>query len=165
MRSSLAAYRAAYVGAIASFGEYAYPVLRIGLGLVLLLGGVHKVVAPEVWTVYAAPWVRALWPESLLTLSTAMRLNGLVEVGFGAVLIAGVYTPIAAGIVALSLVGVLVDLLSVALTSGRFVDVLLRDLGLLVLAIGVTVLAARREDRAGDAEGPVRTPGHRSKRG
>lgn len=133
---------------LSGYAERTFPVLRVGLGAVILLAGAHKLVAPGVWTKYAAPWVTAVWPESLLPFALAMQINGAIEVGFGVALLAGVYTTVAAGIVAVSLLGVVVDLLAGAVLTGKYVDVLIRDIGLLTLAVGVTLLSARSEERA-----------------
>lgn len=133
---------------LSGYAERTFPVLRVGLGAVILLAGAHKLVAPGVWTKYAAPWVTDVWPESFLSFALAMRVNGAIEVGFGVALLAGVYTTVAAGIVAVSLLGVVVDLLAGAVLTGKYVDVLIRDIGLLALAVGVTLLSARSEEPA-----------------
>lgn len=138
-------YRDTYVTYIGGYADYALPVLRIGLGAVILLAGGHKLVAPEVWTKYAAPWVTALWPEALFSFEIAMILNGVFEVLFGLAILVRFHTAVTAGIVALSLVAVVIDLLTGAVMTGKFVDVLIRDIGLLALATGVTVLSAKRK--------------------
>lgn len=141
-------YRERYVAAVGDHADAALPVMRIGLGVVILLAGAHKLVAPEVWTAYAAPWVAALWPDALVSFEAAMVLNGWLEVLFGLALVAGVYPAVAAGVVALSLAAVVVNLLTGAAMTGEHVDVLVRDVGLVVLATGVTLLSARREAAA-----------------
>lgn len=145
MGTASSKYRDQYVTFVAGYAKYTFPVVRIGLGTVILLAGAHKLVAPEVWTKYAAPWVITLWPEGLLSFERLMVLNGVVEILFGLAILAGVYTAITAGIVALSIFAVVVDLLTGAITTGKHVDVLIRDVGLLALATGVTLLAAKRE--------------------
>lgn len=129
---------------IRQYSGYAYPILRVGLGVIILLAGAHKLVAPGVWTEYAAPWVTALWPESLLSIEVAMMINGVFELLFGIAILVGFYTTITAGIIALALVSVVIDLLTGAIMTGKFVDVLIRDMGLLALAVGVTLLSAER---------------------
>lgn len=135
----------AYVTAVDRHANRAYPTMRVGLGIVILLAGAHKLVRPDVWTGYAAPWVLSAWP---LPMEPTMVVNGAIEVVFGVALIAGVRTTAVAGITAISLAAVLVNLASVALLSGEFVDILIRDAGLTVLAVAVTLEAAARE--AGD---------------
>lgn len=127
------------------YSEYAYPILRMGLGAVILLAGAHKLVAPDVWTEYAAPWVTSLWPEPLLPFERAMMINGVFELLFGVALLVGFYTTVTAGIIALALISIVINLLTGAVMTGEFVDVLIRDIGLLALAIGVTLLSAQRE--------------------
>lgn len=145
MGTTYAEYRDQYVTFVAGYAKYTFPVVRMGLGTVILLAGGHKLVAPEVWTKYAAPWVITLWPEGLLSFERVMVLNGVVEILFGLAILADVYTAITAGIVALSLFAVVFDLLTGAITTGTHVDVLIRDIGLLALATGTTLLAATRE--------------------
>lgn len=145
MEPSPTRYRERYVTSIGGYANYALPLMRIGLGAVILLAGAHKLVAPEVWTRYAAPWVTGLWPETLIAFERAMVLNGAFEVLFGLALVAGVYTAVIAGIVALSLGAVVLDLLTGAVMTGKYVDILIRDVGLLSLATGVTVLSAKHE--------------------
>lgn len=145
MGPSITAYRDRYVTYVNEYAKYAYLVLRIGLGLVIFLAGAHKLVAPEVWTTYAAPWVTTLWPDRLVEFEIVMMLNGVFELLFGVALIAGIYTTVTAGIITLSLGAVVVDLLSGAVMTGKFVDILIRDIGLFALATGVTALSAERE--------------------
>lgn len=114
-------------------------VLRVGLGLVILLEGAHKLVAPEAWAAYAAPWVLALWPAPMVP---TMVVNGVIEVGFGLALLADRYTTFAATVVALSIAFVVVNLVTIGLASGAFVDVAIRDVGLVALAAGVALQSA-----------------------
>lgn len=113
---------------------------RVGLGVVILVAGAHKVAAPGVWSAYSASIVTALWPISM---DATMVANGVIEVGFGLVLLADRHTAVAAAVVAISLLGVVANLALVAVVSGQFVDVLIRDLGLAALATGVTIAAAK----------------------
>lgn len=142
MGSSFAEYRDRYVRFVGGYAEYGLPVMRIGLGAVILLAGAHKLIAPQVWTRYASPVVTGLWPEAVVPFESVMVLNGVVEVSFGLAILLGFYPAITAGIVALSLLGVVIDLSIGAILTGKFVDVLIRDVGLLALATGVTVRSA-----------------------
>lgn len=130
---------------VAPAARWTDPALRWGLGLTILLAGAHKAVAPGPWSAYAAPWVAALWP---LPMDPTMRVNGLVEVVFGLALLADYSATTAAGVVAVSMLGVLVNLLTAGPFPGPYVDVAVRDFGLFVLAVGVTLGAAER--RAAD---------------
>ena len=118
------------------------PLSRIALGVVILLAGVHKLLAPEAWALYlVAPFDRLV----VLSPVDFMLLNGVLELPFALALIADRYTVFAAAFVTVSL-SVTVGYLAVAalLTDGAFVDVLVRDIGLAALAAGVTVRAAAR---------------------
>lgn len=144
MRTNYSKYRRRYVDRLADYSEYAEPIMRVGLGTVLLLAGIHKLVAPVVWTKYAAPWVIGVWPDWLLSFEFFMRLNGAIEVGFGIALVANVYPTVLAGITALSLLSVVINLGTGALMTGEYVDVLIRDFGLTLLAAAVALLSARQ---------------------
>lgn len=120
-------------------------IARVGLGGTLLLLGVHKLLAPGAWVVYVTGW---LAPWLVVQPTTFMLANGVIEVVFGGALIADRYTGLVAGVTALSLVATAVYLGFVATTTaGQFGDVALRDLGLAVLAVVVTVDAARGTPR------------------
>lgn len=112
-------------------------VLRVGLGVVILLAGLHKLVAPAVWSDYLAPIFAMHWPVSL---TLTMVVFGFSELPFGLLLIIDRYTLAAAAIVALSMAGTIVNLIIAALQTGRFVDILIRDFGLLILALGVVLV-------------------------
>lgn len=118
------------------------PLSRVGLGVVILLAGLHKLLAPEAWAVYLVPPF-----DRLVVLSPVqfMLLNGVLEPPFALALILDRYTTFAAAFVTVSL-SVTVGYLAIAalLTNGAFVDVLIRDIGLAALAATVTVRAARR---------------------
>lgn len=124
---------------LAAHAHRAPAALRVGLGLVILLEGAHKLVAPEVWAAYAAPWVELLWPWPMVP---TMVANGVVEVGFGLALLVDRFTTFAAAVVAVSIVFVVVNLATIGLASGAFVDVAIRDVGLVALAVGVALQSA-----------------------
>ena len=151
MSTTYTKYRDRYVGYLDQYSVYALPIMRIGLGVVIFLAGAHKLVAPDVWTKYAAPWVTALWPDSIVSFELVMMANGVFELLFGIALIAGFYTTIVAGVITLSLLAVVFDLATGAILSGKFVDILIRDLGLVALALGVTILSAQQSDPNADS--------------
>jgi uncharacterized membrane protein YphA (DoxX/SURF4 family) len=116
-------------------------VARVGLGAMLVLAGVHKLLAPAAWTLYVADW---LAPWLVVSPTVFMLANGVLEIGFGAALLVDRATWIAAGVAAVSLtvtVGYL-GLVGVQ-TGGRFLDVLVRDVGLAGLAWAVLVESLR----------------------
>jgi hypothetical protein len=75
-----------------------------------------------------------------------MMANGVFELLFGVALIAGFYMTIVAGVITLSLLAVVFDLVTGVILTGKFVDILIRDPGLVALALGVTLLSAQRSD-------------------
>ncbi|GGN86485.1 DoxX family membrane protein [Haloarcula pellucida] len=112
-------------------------VARVGLGAMLVLAGVHKLLAPDVWAAYVVDW---LAPLLLVTPVQFMLLNGVLEIGFGAVLVADRYTSAAAAVAAVSLAATAAYLAVVGVTEGGlFVDVMIRDVGLTALASAVLV--------------------------
>lgn len=129
----------------AAIGRYAHlteSFLRGGLGIVILLAGVHKVVAPAIWHAYLAPPFVEIWPTAILPLDPVFVLFGVSEILFGLLLLADWHTPTVAVLTALSLAGVIVNLgLGVALGE-PYVDVLIRDIGLTLLAFGVGLHSA-----------------------
>lgn len=126
-------------------------VARLGLGVTLVLAGVHKLLAPAAWTVYVTDW---LAPWLVVSPVAFMLANGIVEVGFGATLIADWRTGLVAGVTAVSLSATAGYLALVGLLEGGpFVDVFVRDVGLAALAWTVTLAAVRPAGAADDARG------------
>jgi uncharacterized membrane protein YphA (DoxX/SURF4 family) len=107
----------------------------------VFLAGVHKLLAPDAWALYVVDW---LAPWLVVSPVTFMLLNGVLEVGFGAAIVADRWTPFAAGVAAVSLSATVGYLALVAvLEDGLFVDVLVRDVGLAALAWAVTLDSLR----------------------
>lgn len=111
--------------------------LRGGLGLTIFLAGVHKVVAPGAWHAYLAPPIAEVWPTAILPLDPTFVLFGVSEVVVGLLLLADWHTPTVAMVTALSLVGVVANLGIGVAVGEAFVAVLIRDIGLVGLALGV----------------------------
>ena len=111
----------------------AFWVLRLGFVVLPLLMGLDKFTNLLTdWPGYLAPWMVALLPVSA---QTAMYVIGLIEIVAG---IAVALRPrLAAWVVAAWLAGIIVNLL----TYSGFYDVALRDVGLLVAAIALGLLA------------------------
>jgi hypothetical protein len=84
------------------------------------------------WEAYLAPWINRLTPGDA---HTAMLMVGVVEVAAG--LLVAVRPRIGAYVVAAWLLGIIVDLVTV----GGYLDVALRDAGLLVAALALGLLA------------------------
>jgi hypothetical protein len=87
------------------------------------------------WPHYLAPWINSIVPG---TGQQAMYLVGVVEVVAG--LLVAWRPRLGAPVVALWLVGIIVDLL----TLGEYFDVALRDFGLFVAAVALWRLAESR---------------------
>ncbi|QPV62374.1 DoxX family membrane protein [Halosimplex litoreum] len=120
-------------------------VARVGLGAMVLLAGVHKLFAPGVWATYVTDW---LAPWLVVSPVAFMLINGVLEVGFGAAIVADRATAVAAGVAAVSLSGTTAYLAVAAVVEGGFfVDVFVRDVGLSALAWAVLVDALRRSRR------------------
>jgi uncharacterized membrane protein YphA (DoxX/SURF4 family) len=111
--------------------EAAPAVVRWGLGIVFLIFGIWQWAAPTSWYGYL--------PSSLplgIAQGTAIALNGTLDFVIGALILLGLLTRIAAIIGA-------AHLAIIASTLG-WNDVMVRDLGLVIVALGV---ALRGPDR------------------
>ncbi|WP_254537526.1 DoxX family membrane protein [Halomarina litorea] len=126
--------------ALARDGPAPTTLSRVALGAMVLLAGVHKVLDPGAWAVYVTDW---LAPWLVVSPETFMLVNGVLEVGFGLAILADRYTAFAAGVAAVSLTATVGYLAVVWALSGRFGDVLARDVGLAGLALAVAVAALR----------------------
>ena len=87
------------------------------------------------WSVYLAPWINDIVPG---TADEAMYVVGIIEIAAG--LLVAAAPRLGAYVVALWLLGIIVDLL----TLHDFYDVALRDFGLLVGALALAQLAEAR---------------------
>ncbi|KTG07528.1 DoxX family protein [Haloferax profundi] len=109
--------------------------------------GVHKLLDPLAWTVYVVDWLAPLLVVSPVVF---MLVNGVLEIGFGAALVADRFTAIASAVAAVSLTATCLYLsLVFVLEGGLFGDVLARDVGLAGLAWAVLVDALSRPSRTG----------------
>jgi hypothetical protein len=120
-------------GALAA--EWAPLAARVLLGLVLGWFGYHELVQPTLWTGY----VLVLSPTSALAV-LAVLAHGWALLMLAAALIAGIATRIAAGIAAITLAEIVVSL---TVTAGLS-DLVLRDVGVLGLAICLTGVTQQR---------------------
>jgi hypothetical protein len=84
------------------------------------------------WAVYLAPWVNDIVPGSA---HQAMLAVGVIEVVAG--LVVAVAPRFGGPLVAAWLAGIILNLV----TIGEFYDIALRDFGLLVAAVALTLLA------------------------
>lgn len=107
---------------------------RLGLGAMLVFAGVHKLLVPIAWAVYVTDW---LAPLLVVSPRVFMLANGPPEILVGLLLLADRYTAASAAIAAVSLLATSLYLAVVSLTTGLFVDTLVRDVGLTGLALAV----------------------------
>ncbi|MCF2207890.1 DoxX family protein [Halobacterium salinarum] len=115
---------------------------RVGLGLMLVAAGAHKLIDPAGWTVYVTDW---LAPLLVVSPTTFMLANGYLELGFAALLLSDRCTAFAALVAAGSLAVTTAYLAVVWVDTGLFGDVVARDVGLTGLALAVLVGALRGE--------------------
>jgi len=106
----------------------------------LLAAGVHKLLDPGAWAAYVADWLAPLLVVSPVSF---MLVNGWLEIGFAILLFADRYTAVAASVAVASLAATIGYLAVVWATTGRFGDVIARDVGLLGLALAVLADAIR----------------------
>lgn len=141
------------VDLLATRGPSPTATARVGLGSMILLAGVHKLVSPAAWTPYVVPWFEALLPMSP---PTWMLLNGWLEILFALPVLANRRVVPFAGFIAASLVAtagyLVVAILGTpsATVQGLFGLALVRDVGLAALALAVTVEAAQEASGAGE---------------
>lgn len=138
-----------YHRAVCRRSHLAGPLLRAGLGATIALAGAHKLVAPGAWHAYLAPLFATLWPTALVPLDPAFVLFGVSEVIVGGLLLADRWASLMAAVVAVSMLGVVVNL-AVAVAQGEpHADVLVRDVGLTLYATGVALAEADAESETG----------------
>lgn len=105
--------------------------LRLGLGGVFFLFGIDKFFHPKLWSAYMPPWFSGILPVEMFTF---IYLLGVFEIIVGLMVLVGFCTKIAAVISAAFLLGIIASL--------GFNDIMIRDAGLLFLALGIAVLGA-----------------------
>ena len=130
--------------AAATPADRAFLLLRAGFTLAPILFGLDKFlgVLTDDWEAYLAPWVNDVVPG---TAHQAMLAVGVVEI------VAGIVVAVAPRwgglLVAAWLAGIIVNLVS----TGDYYDIALRDFGLLIAALALSLLATGREGRTGVA--------------
>ncbi|MDY6789358.1 MAG: DoxX family membrane protein [Candidatus Nanohaloarchaea archaeon] len=129
---------------LAQYSGSSYTIFRSGLGLMILLSGVHQLVNPTLWTSYIAPVFANLMNQTGISGAIFMQVNGVFEILFGVALVMDRYTTLAAGLVTVSMAGIIVNL---GLAGAGYIDIIVRDIGLLLLALGVTLQSARRTEQ------------------
>ncbi len=120
--------------------------LRWGLGTMMFLAGMHKLFNPALWAGYTATEIAYILPVSPIVLM--QYFHAPVEVIAGLAILGDYYTDIAATFSALSLFAIIFNIL----LAGGPVDTLIRDIGLLGLALAVAFLfgdSVQEEVKAG----------------
>jgi len=108
-------------------------ILRIGLGGVFLWFGIDKFIKPMPWTQWIPPWFSAILPISVVLF---IYLLGVFETVVGLMMFTGFYTKLGAGLASALLVGIIV--------STGYNEIMIRDAGLLFLALGIVMLGSGR---------------------
>ncbi len=98
------------------------------------------------WDQYLAPWINDIVPGSA---HQAMLLVGVIEIVAG--ILVAVRPQIGAYVVALWLVGIIVNLVSM----GEYYDIALRDFGLFVGALALARLASSRTSTPATSASPT----------
>jgi hypothetical protein len=122
--------------------ERAYLLLRTVFTIAPIAFGLDKFfnLLTDDWTVYLAPWVNDIVPG---TAHQAMLAVGVIEIVAG--LVVAVAPRFGGPLVAAWLAGIILNLI----TMGEYYDIALRDFGLLVAALALTLLAwDRPQDHA-----------------
>lgn len=104
-------------------------IARYGLGIVLVLVGVHKLFEPGIWASYVAPQFYGFG----LDWTALMQYSSIVEAGIGFGLLSGRYRRTFSALAAVSILAVVLNLV----LAWSFFDLIIRDLGLLVLSLVV----------------------------
>ena len=113
--------------------HHAFLILRTAFTVAPIVFGLDKFAGVLTdWDRYLAPWINDLVPGSA---HQAMLVVGVVEVVAG--ILVALRPRIGAYVVALWLVGIIVDLVSM----GDYYDIALRDVGLLAAALALGSLA------------------------
>ena len=121
----------------ANHTEQAFLLLRSAFVVAPILFGLDKflTILTDDWEGYLAPWVNDIIPGSA---HDAMLMIGVVEIVAGLVVLV---TPRWGGLlVAAWLAGIIVNLVS----TGEYYDIALRDFGLMLAALALTLLAMGR---------------------
>jgi uncharacterized membrane protein YphA (DoxX/SURF4 family) len=117
--------------------ERVWWVLKLAFGLVPIVAGLDKFLGLLAdWEAYLGPLARSLIPFEA---STFMKLVGVIEIAAG-VLVLTRWTRVGAYVVAAWLVAIAVQLL----TTGRFLDIAVRDLVMAIAAFSLGQLDAIR---------------------
>lgn len=127
-------------GALTGGSQTAFLLLRTVFTIAPILFGVDKFarILTDDWERYLAPWMDSIIPGDA---HTAMMIVGAIEIVAG--LVVAVIPRFGGLLIAAWLAGIIVSLISV----GGYLDIALRDFGLLVAALALSALAFERHSR------------------
>lgn len=126
---------------LADGNRTAFMLLRTVFTVAPILFGLDKFagVLTDDWERYLAPWMDSIIPGDA---HTAMLLVGAIEIVAG--IVVALIPRFGGLLVAVWLLGIIVSLISV----GGYLDIALRDFGLLVAALALSALAFGRQTNA-----------------
>lgn len=107
--------------------------LRLGLGIIFFWFGFTKFTDLDFWMGFIPPWMESILPISV---NSFLYIQGFIETLIGILLIIGLLVRLSAFVAALILI-------TIILTLG-FNDLALRDFGLLMMALSLTILGSGR---------------------
>jgi uncharacterized membrane protein YphA (DoxX/SURF4 family) len=102
--------------------------LRLGLGIIFFWFGIDKFWHTYLWVGFIPMWMNGLLPFSA---EVFMYIQGVIETVLGLMLLSGFKVKYAGGLCALILLGIIA-------TMG-FNDIMIRDFGLLMMAVALFV--------------------------
>ena len=126
--------------------KYSTDILRIALSIVFLWFGINQLISPESFLGYVPQWLYAQEPQMMMHgfmrfmqavpnfVYIIILLNGIFETIFGALLLLGYFTRIAAFLLALHLFGISFSL--------GYNDVAVRDFGLAAATLSLVFSGA-----------------------
>lgn len=115
------------------FKDAAPIVLRVGLALVFLWFALQQLMSPDMWTAVVPDYVVSI---SHLSAKTLVYFNGIFELVFGALLLFGLFTRVAALLLALHLIEIIL--------SVGYGAIGVRDFGLCVATFASFLLGGGR---------------------
>ena len=114
------------------YEAYVNVVLRLGLGIVFFWFGVDKFIHPKFWIGFIPQFIKPFIPVSLGLFN---NIQGVVEAVVGLLLIIGLWRQLAAAIAGIILIPIIIATFVLGVP-----DIALRDIGLLSIAIVLTII-------------------------
>ena len=115
------------------------------MGVSFVLGGGYKILEPAVYQAYLAPIFASLWPTAIVSLDTVFLIAGICELLFGLLLLAKWHVPTVAALTVPWLFGTNVNFVIAVVQGESSVDLLSLYVGLMMMAAGVALYAARQD--------------------